>query len=161
MAGGLPVHNSSFSLNSAAYPYPYPSSYALATQGTKYPSAFDPSHYASLRQQTLSAPPDAADMRPSWMTAMGTSPFAQQSSPNDSMALIRRPSLSMARPNAPFNYSPASSLGRSPSGGWLPDRPSEWRRGFSMRSGLASILPRQQKSISYGGKFFSQYLADY
>jgi hypothetical protein len=85
------------------------------------------------------------------------------------MALIRRPSLPMVvtRPNMPFNYSPASSLGKSPIGagyGGLPDRPSEWRKGFSMKSGLASMLPRprQQRSLSYGGKFIlTQHLAQY
>jgi hypothetical protein len=169
-ASRLPVHDSSFSSNSAAaYPHPYQSSQALATQGTRHPSGFDASHYASLRHQALSDPLDVAYMQPSWATPIGASPFSQQSSSTDSMALIRRPSLPTAviRPNVPFNYSPASSLGRSPSGtgyGGFPDRPSEWRKGFSMRSGLASILPRprQQRSLSYGGKFIlTEHLAQH
>jgi hypothetical protein len=159
-----PVHDSSFSSNTAAYSYSYPSQ-ALATRGTQHPNGFDASNYASLRHQALSDPLDVAYAQPSWAT--GASPFSQQSSSADSMALIRRPSLPMVvnRPNVPFNYSPASSLGRSPSGtgyGGLPDRPSEWRKGFSMKSGLASILPRprQQRSLSYGGKFIlSDHLA--
>jgi hypothetical protein len=155
-ASGFPVHDSSFSSNSAANPYPYPSGQA---QATYYPNNFDSSHYTALQQQTLSAPPDAASMQqPSWVTAMGASPYAQQSSPY-SMALVRRPgsSMAMARPHMPFNHSPASTLGRSLSGsghGGLPDRPSEWRRDFSIRSGLSSILPRsrQRSSSSFGGK---------
>jgi hypothetical protein len=158
-ASGFPVHDSSLASNSSAFPYSYPSGQA---QATHHPSGFDASYYASLRQHTMSAPPDTAYMQPSWMTAMGASSLAQQSSPYDSMALVRRPgsSMAVARPHMPLDYSPASTLGRSPSGsgrgyGGLPDRPSEWRRDFSMRSGLASILPRsRQRSLySYGGAY--------
>jgi hypothetical protein len=159
-SSGFPVHDpsSSFTSNPAAYPLSYP------PPATHHTSAFDPAHLAALRQHTLSAPPETTYMQqPSWMTAMGAPPFAQHPSPFESTALVRRPGSSMAvtRPQKPLDYSPASTLGRSPSGsgggyGGLPDRPSEWRRDFSMRTGLASILPRtrQQSSLSYRGEHF-------
>jgi hypothetical protein len=160
-SSGFPVHDPSrsFTSNPAAYPLSYP------PPAAHHASAFDTAHLAALRQHTLSAPPETTYMQqqPSWMTAMGAPPFAQHPSPFESTALIRRPGSSMAvtRPQKPLDYSPASTLGRSPSGsgggyGGLPDRPSEWRRDFSMRTGLASILPRtrQRSSLSYGGEHF-------
>jgi hypothetical protein len=144
----------SFTSNSTANIYPYTSNYAYPLQET---GTFDPSHVASLRHQTMSAPPD---QQHSWINPTGHS-FAQQVSPYNSMALAPRHNspTALVGPHMPFTYSPASTLGRSssmgghPHDGGLMDRPSEWRRGFSMRSGLASILPRsRQSSYTYGGK---------
>ena len=125
-AYGAPEYLSSFLSNLAADPYQ--SSYALASRN---PSGFETAQYASLRQQDLSAPPDAtAYMQPTWVAAI-SAPSQQSSRPTSSMG--------MSRPNVPFTYSPASTLGRNPSEcgcRGLPDRPSEWRRDFSIRSGL-------------------------
>lgn len=137
---------SGFSPNSVTNPYPYPSGYAQAA----YPPTGIGTPYASFRQPPPSV---GAYQQPSWATSTTSSPLTQQSSPFGSKALLRR-----SRPHMPFSYSPASTLGRSPSGSGrsynhgLPDRPSEWRRDFSMRKGIASLLPRtRQRSYSYGG----------
>jgi hypothetical protein len=151
----------SFTSNSTANTYT--SNYAFPLQEM---DTFDPSHVASLRHQTMSAPPDQTHMQHSWINPTGHS-FAQQVSPYNSMAMVPRHNSPTAfGPHMPFTYSPASTLGRSlsmgghPHDGGLMDRPSEWRRGFSMRSGLASILPRsRQSSYTYGGKqSFDEYL---
>jgi len=67
---------------------------------------------------------------------MGTSQYTQQSSPYDSMELMRRPgSMAMARPRMPFNNSPASTLGRSVSGdGYL------YGRGLLDRPTITSLI---------------------
>lgn len=117
----------------------------------------------------MSSLPYASYTPPSWVTSLGPSPFVQRTSPYNynSMALIPRPrsSLAIANPNMPLLYSPATNLRRSISGSGyqygrgLSDRPSEWRRDFSVRTGLASILPRsrRQSSVSRGGKSLFHY----
>ena len=145
-------------------------SYAYPSTSFAPPNGYDdPSHYASLRQQTMSAPPDNSYLPPSWATHMGPTAFGQQPSAWDSTALTRPGS--MARSNSYMSYagssfssySPVSTLGPSPKAGYghdrgLPDRPSEWRKDFSMRSGLSSFLPRQRQS-SYGGTCFQPSIA--
>jgi hypothetical protein len=160
-------------MSSAPNGYPY-TSQAMAAGPYAYPSTsfapqngYDPSQYAGFPQQTMSAPPVTAYLPSSWAADAGVAPFVPQPSPWDSMALTRPgSSMSMARSNSympstgnSFN-SPVSTLGRSPkTHGYdrgLPDRPSEWRKDFSMRSGLSSLLPRQRHS-SYGGMYSNNH----
>lgn len=152
-------------MSAAPNGYPYPSQPMAGSYA--YPpipqNTYDHSQYAPLRQQTMSAPPNTTYLPPSWAANTAVAPFVQQPSPWDSLALTQPgSSMSMAHPNSymPYagntfdSYSPVSTLGRSPKAyghdGGLPDRPSEWRKDFSMRSGLSSLLPRQRPS-SYGG----------
>ena len=152
-ASQFPAQNSSFP--SGDPHHPYQSSNTWAQQATPHPRRHDTPRRTSHRRQNTSATPAATYAQPSWVTA---SQFQQPSSPHDPWALTRRPGSSMmvSSPRTPFTNSPPSTLGRSPSVSahiGLPDRPSKWRRDFSARSGLASILPRprRQLSVSHGG----------
>jgi len=160
-ATGYPGDTSS-TINGFPHANPATGSYPPSTSFAP-PNGYDTSYYNPIRQQTMSTPPAGAYMQPSWVANMGAAPLAQQSSPWDSMALTRPSSMSMAgsglyNPHGPSgfdSYSPASTLGQSPKSGYghdggLPDRPSEWRKDFSMRSGLSSLLPRQRRQSSYG-----------
>ena len=100
----------------------------------------------------MSALPDQTYMQHSLINPTGYS-FAQQVLPYNSMTLVpwHNSPTALVGPHMPFTYSPASMLGRSSSR--FMDWPSEWCCGFSMRSGLASILPQSRwSSYMYGDK---------
>lgn len=165
---GFPLSNTHLASNSAmplnSWQYQPPTS-SFAPQSTPFaPSGFDASHFAALRQQTMSAPPEPSYSAPSWSSMMATSPYGQKVSAYEPMAQMSLgSSMAVTRPQTPFTYSPASTLGSSPGGmpyGGLPDRPSEWRKDFTVRSGISSLLPRSRNNrASYPAGMFSVSLA--
>lgn len=104
-------------------------------------------HSAPAMQPSLSFPPNPYGT-PSWTAAM-TMQHSAPASP------LRPTGLSRTTSWGGYPQSPASTLGRSSSrhgsegNSPLPDRPSEWRKDFSTRSGLSALIPRGMHRPSY------------
>ncbi|KZP17080.1 hypothetical protein FIBSPDRAFT_35555 [Athelia psychrophila] len=139
-AGHTPAFPSAATWPAQSTPAPMTSSSTYPS--TAYPPGWAP-HSAPAMQASASFPPNPYGT-PSWTAAMNMNQHSAPTSP------LRPNDLSRSTSWGAYAHSPASTLGRTSNSGGrkndgngaLPDRPSEWRKDYSARSGLGALLPR-------------------
>ncbi|KAF7978238.1 hypothetical protein HWV62_1250 [Athelia sp. TMB] len=143
---GAAGHNTpSFPTNSALFTNP----------ATPWPSTTNsyPSGWTSAPPMQASTSFPSSETAPSWTQAMNMS-FPGSTNMTSTALSPQSPGMGRSTSWNGYANSPASTLGRAYSAGGhsydgddnpLPDRPSEWRKDFSPRSGFGALFPSMHR----------------